>query len=57
MIYFVLNDLSRPAGIGLDASLQFQVLILNLNGFIPFAFTWAAKKRDNFPRCCKHRLF
>ena len=45
MIDFVLNDLSRPACVGLDASLQLQVLILNLNGFIAFARAWAAEKR------------
>lgn len=45
MIYFVLDDLRGPVGIGLDANLQFQVLILNLNGFIPFAFVGDAQQR------------
>ena len=34
MIDFVLNNLCRPAGVGLNAGLQFQGLILDLDGFL-----------------------
>lgn len=46
MINFMLNDLRRPASVGLDTSLQFQGLILDLYGFIAFARERAAKKRQ-----------
>ena len=45
MICFMLNNLRRPAGIGLDAGLQFQGLILDLDGFIAFARARTAEKR------------
>ena len=42
MIHFVLNDLSRPTGVGLHTCLQFQSLILHLDGLITLAFAWTA---------------
>ena len=44
MIYLVLDDLSGPAGVGLDASLHFCVLIFDFNGFITFAGTGTSKQ-------------
>ena len=44
MIHFMLNDLRRPAGVGLYAGLQFRGLILDLDGFIAFARTRTAEK-------------
>jgi hypothetical protein len=44
MIYFVLDDLSRPAGEGLDAGLQFRGLILDLGRFIAFARSRTSEK-------------
>lgn len=46
MINFMLNDLRRPASVGLDTSLHFRGLIPNLDGFIAFALVWAAEKRQ-----------
>ena len=46
MIHLMLNDLRGPAGVGLDAGLKFQGLILDLDGFIAFTRTWAAEKRQ-----------
>ena len=46
MIHFVLNDLCCPAGVCLDASLQFQGLILNLDRFITFTRTQTTEKRQ-----------
>ena len=47
MIHLVLNDLRSPAGVGLDAGLQFQVLVLDFDGFIAFARTRSAEKGDD----------
>ena len=44
MIYFVLNNLRRPAGVGLDAGLEFRGLELYLDGFIAFARPRTAEK-------------
>ena len=46
MIYFVLNDLRRPAGEVFRARLHVQGLILHLDGLIALAFTGAAEKRQ-----------
>lgn len=46
MIHFVLDDLRYPAGIGLDTSMQFQSLILDLDGFITFARALTTEKRQ-----------
>ena len=46
MINFVLDDLCRVVGVGLNASLQFQGLVLNLDGFITFTRCRAAEKRQ-----------
>ena len=46
MIYFMLNDLCRPAGEVFRARLHLQGLILHLDSFISLAFTGAAKKRQ-----------
>ena len=45
MIYFVLNDLRRPAGKGFDACLDFGGLPLHFDGLIAFAFSWGAQQR------------
>ncbi len=44
MIHFVLDDLRCPAGVGFDAGLQFQGLILDLDGLVAFAGVGAAEK-------------
>ena len=46
MIHFMLNDLRRPACEVFRACLHLQGLILNLDGLIAFAFSWAAEKRQ-----------
>ena len=46
MIHLMLNDLRCPAGVGLDAGLQFQSLIFNLDGFISFTRARVAKERQ-----------
>ena len=46
MIHFVLDDLRCPAGVGLDAGLQFQGLIFDLDGFIAFTRPQTAEKRQ-----------
>ena len=46
MIHLVLNDLCRPAGEIFRASLQFQGLILHLDGLISLTLTGAAEKRQ-----------
>ena len=46
MIYFMLNNLRRPAREVFRARLHFQGLILHLNGLIAFTFTGAAEKRQ-----------
>ena len=44
MIHLMLNDLRRPASEILRARLQFQGLILHLDGLIALAFTWTSEK-------------
>lgn len=45
MIYFVLNDLRRPACKSFDSSLEFGGFSLHFNGLIAFAFSWGAQQR------------
>ena len=45
MIYLMLNDLCRPACVGLDAVLHLHSLVLNLDGFVALTRTLATKKR------------
>lgn len=44
MIYFVLDDLRRPAGKGFDACLEFGGLPLHFDGLIAFAFARASEQ-------------
>ena len=44
MVNFVLDDLGRPAGEGLDAGLELLILPLNLDRLIAFARPWAAQQ-------------
>ena len=45
MVDFMLDDLSRPAGKGLDAGLEFFVLPLHLDGLKPLTGPWATQER------------
>ena len=45
MIYFVLNDLRRPACKSFDSSLEFGGFSLHFNGLIAFAFSCGAQQR------------
>ena len=46
MINLMLNDLRRPAGVGFDAWLHFQGLILHLDSLIALTLTRVAEKRQ-----------
>lgn len=46
MIHLILDNLRFPSGVGLDAGLQFQGLILYLDGSITFTKSRAAEKRQ-----------
>ena len=47
MVYFVLNNLCSPAGVGLDAVLQLHGLILDLDGSIALARARTTEKRQS----------